>query len=78
MQFGGKEKGNPTKNCLILLCARDWIRTNPEHQLFIDNVCQICVVKSIRARVRASFAYFFTVSTCLDKYKTTSEIFNCC
>jgi hypothetical protein len=34
-------------------------------------MCQIWVVKSERANVCAGFAYFFTVSTCLDKYKNS-------
>jgi len=50
--------------------ARDCNRTNPEHQLFIPSVCQNYVVKSERAKVRAGFAYFFTVSTCRNKYKS--------
>jgi hypothetical protein len=53
----------------ILESARDWIRTNPRYQLFIASVCQICDAKSKRAGVCAGFTYFFSVSTCLDKYK---------
>jgi hypothetical protein len=30
--------------------AQDWNRSNPGYQLFIAGVCQICVVKSERAK----------------------------
>lgn len=58
---------------LIAISARDWIRTNPGYQLFIDDVCRNCVVKSERASVRASSTYFFSVSTCQNKYKILSR-----
>ena len=42
------KKGN-LMIALTVFCARDWNMTKPRYQLFIDYVCQNCVVKSERA-----------------------------
>ena len=42
---------------------------NPRNQLFIDEVCQNCVVKNERASMCGSSIHFFSVSTCQYKYK---------
>ncbi len=51
--FASKLATLPNKKAIPIaserLCARDWIRTIPGHQLFIDNVCQNCVGKNERA-----------------------------
>jgi hypothetical protein len=70
-----KDLANIDSQGLLHFSAQDWIRTNAGYQLFIDYVCQVCVVKSERAKKCAGSSYFFSVSTYQSKYRISFDFF---